>query len=137
MSQEIAALVLNDYPNKHYATWVEEGIKTLETRGKTFTYTGDLLICCGGKSCTPNAGKALCIVHFGKGRPMEDKDEEAACIENAPNRIAYPLTDLRHLSYKFKFSDYAVKKNFQGIFSVAIPDFVKIISPNPVTPTPN
>lgn len=126
MSKEIAALVLNDYPGKHYATWVKEGIKTLETRGKLFSYTGDLVICCGNKSVTPNAGKALCIVHFGKGRPMEDDDAVAACIENAPGRFAYPLTDLRHFSYDFKFTDYAVKKNYQGIFSVTIPDFVQI-----------
>lgn len=125
---EIAALVLNDYPEKHYATWVKDGIKTLETRGKKFSYTGDLVICCGNKSVTNNAGKALCIVHFGEGRPMVDEDANSACIENAPGRIVYPLTDLRHFSYDFKFTDYAVKKNFQGIFSVKIPDFVKILT---------
>ena len=131
MSKEIAALVLNDYPGKHYATGVKEGKKLIETRGKYFTYTGDIVICCGAKSVTGNAGKALCIVHLGKARPMQDEDAEKACIENAPDRVAYDLTNLRHFDYDFKFTDYAVKKNYQGIFSVTVPDFVKIISPSP------
>ena len=122
----IPALVLNDYPGAHYATMVKDGIKTLETRMRMFTYTGDLLICCGGKSVTNNAGKALCVVHFGKGRPMTDEDVNAACIENAPKRIVYPLTNLRHLNIDFEFSKHAVKKNFQGIFSVRIPAYVLI-----------
>lgn len=127
MSEEIIlpALVLNDYEGKHFATWVEEGIKTIETRtGRRFTHTGDLLICCGAKSVTANAGKALCVVNFGKVRKMQDEDEKAACIENHPKRYAHDLTELRKLSYKFKFTDYAVKKNYQGIFSVRIPSFV-------------
>lgn len=126
---ELPAIVLNDYPGKHYATWVEEAKKLIETRGKYFSYTGDIVICCGAKSVTPNAGKALCVVHLGKARPMQDEDAEKACIENAPGRVAYDLTDLRHFSYKFKFTDYAVKKNYQGIFSVRIPDFVTIVQP--------
>lgn len=126
---EIAAIVLNDYPEKHYATWVKEAKKLIETRGKFFSYTGDIVICCGAKSVTNNAGKAICIVHLGKGRPMNDQDSEKACIENANGRVAYDLTNLRHFSYDFKFTDYAVKKNYQGIFSVRIPDFVEIITP--------
>lgn len=125
----IPALVLNDYPDAHYATLVEEEKKLLETRMRMFSYSGDLVICCGKNSVTPNAGKAVCLIHFGKGRPMVDEDAEAACIENAIGRIVYPLTELRHFSYKFKFTDCAVKKNYQGIFSVRIPDFVKIIQP--------
>ncbi len=70
----ISAIVLNDYKDFHYATWVLEEKKTIETRGKTFLYSGDILICCGAKSVTKNAGNALCIVHLGKGRPMEDND---------------------------------------------------------------
>lgn len=135
----LPAIVLNDYEGAHYATWVEEGVKTIETRMRTFSFTGDILICCGAKSVTPNARKALCIVHMGAGRPMEDKDVKAACIENAPGRIAYDLTNRRLLSYKFKFTDYGVKKkqNFQGIFYVRIPDFVKILTPESVTSTIN
>lgn len=126
----IPAIVLNDYPEKHYATWVKEGKKLIETRSRAFTYTGDIVICCGNKSVTKNAGKALCIVHLGKARKMTDEDAEKACIENAPDRIAYDLTDLRHFDYEFKFTDYAVQKNYQGIFSVKIPPFVNIITHN-------
>lgn len=128
MSKEIAAIVLNDYKDAHYASWVMQGIKTIETRSRLFKFTGDILICCGAKSVTEHATKAICIVHMGAGRSMEDADAKAACIENAPGRIAYPLTNLRQLSYKFKFTDYVVNKNFQGIFSVRIPDFVEIIN---------
>ncbi len=123
---ELPAIVLNDYPGKHYATWVKEGKKIIETRGKSFTYTGDIVICCGAKSVTASKGRALCIVHLGKARPMEDEDAEGACIENAPGRIAYDLTNLRYFSRDFTFSKQAVKKNFQGIFSVKIPDDVTI-----------
>lgn len=125
MTTDIAALVLN----QPYASWVMDGIKTIETRMRLFAYTGDLLICMGKENDHPLAGKALCIVHFGKGRPMTDEDAEAACIENAPKRIAYPLTNLRHLSYNFRFTDYAVKKNYQGIFSIKIPPFVTTQTP--------
>lgn len=124
-SRIVRALVLNE----PYASKVMQGIKTLETRMKKFSYTGDLVICMGNENDSECAGKAICMVHFGEGRPMKDEDAEAACIENAPGRIAYPLTDLRHFSYNFKFTDYAVMKNYQGIFSVRIPDFVTIIQP--------
>lgn len=125
----IPAIVLNDYPGKHYATWVKEAKKLIETRSRSFTYTGDIVICCGKKSVTKNAGKALCIVRLGKARKMQDEDAEKACIGNAADRIAYDLTDLRHFDYEFNFTDYAVKKNYQGIFSVRIPPFVNIIQP--------
>ena len=119
----LPAIVLNDYPDKHYATWVMQGIKKIETRSRRFNFSGDIVICCGNKSVTENAGKALCIVHFDKPRPMTDEDVEAACIENAIGRIAYDITNVREFDYKFKFTDYVVNKNFQGIFSVQIPDF--------------
>lgn len=128
---EVRALVLNE----PYATYVMEGIKTLETRMKMFSFTGDLVICMGKENNSPNAGKAIALVHFGRGRPMTDDDSDAACIENAPGRIAYPLADQRHFSYNFKFTDYAVKKNYQGLFSVRIPDFVKIIPAKTKTST--
>lgn len=123
---KIPAIVLNDYPDKHYATWVEEGKKVIETRGRKFEFSGDILICCGAKSATKNAGLALCVVYMDRGRFMKDEDEAGACIENAPGRIAYPLSNRRLLSYKFKFTDYATKKNYQGIFEVDMPDFVKL-----------
>jgi hypothetical protein len=122
----IPALILNE----PYASKVFEGIKTIETRMRKFSYTGDLVICMGKQNNHWLAGKALCIVHFGEGRLMEDKDADAACIGNAPGRIAYDLNNRRLFSYNFKTSDYSVKKNYQGMFSVRIPDFVTIIPVN-------
>lgn len=120
-------LVLNDYANepgndKHYATNAIEGKKKFETRMKTFTYEGDLVICCGGKSVTANAGKALGVVHFGKGRPMVDSDETDAMIENAPGRIVYPLTNIRKFNKTFNFSKRIVSGSFLSIFQIRLPE---------------
>lgn len=118
----MTAIVLNDYPGKHYATWVEQQKKTIETRMKGCNYRGDIVICCGGKSVTDNAGKALCIVNLYEVRDMQDSDADAACIENAPNRKAYLLKDWRFFKRKFKFSKMKVSGSFQWLFQIAIPD---------------
>lgn len=124
------AIVLNDYGGKeNYATFVHDGLKTLETRMKMFNFKGDTIICCGNKSVTKYAGLAICIVHFGKGRPMTDEDAKAAMIHNSPGRIVYPLTNLRHFSKKFMFSKRKVSGSFQGIFQITIPDGIEIIEP--------
>lgn len=126
MSRIYQSLILNE----PFAGWVKEGRKKIETRMKEFTFRGDIVICCdGGKSKGfENAGKALCIVELWKVRHMKDSDEYDACINNAPGRKAHLLRNWRHFSRDFKFSDCAVKKNFQGLFSVIIPDDVEIIS---------
>lgn len=48
-------LILNDYYQRYYATWVAQGKKTIETRMKAFKYRGELIICCGNKSVTQKA----------------------------------------------------------------------------------
>jgi hypothetical protein len=120
------AIVLNDYIGAHYATQVELGIKTIETRMRKFKYTGDIVICCGGNSVTGNKAKALCLVHLGEGRPMTDGDIHAACIGNAPGRIAYHMTNRRLFSRKFTFSKRKVSGTFQGIFQISIPEDIQI-----------
>lgn len=120
-------LILNDYPEKHYATWVEKQLKTIETRMKTFKYRGDLIICCGAKSVTRNAGLALCMVNLFDARPMKDSDNKAAMISNAPGRIAHLLKDWRYFSRKFSFSRCRVSGAFQSIFQITLPDDVKIL----------
>jgi hypothetical protein len=123
------ALILLDEPaGRHFATWVENQIKTEETRMKLFSYTGDLVICCSGGSMTKNKGKALCIVHFGKGRPMLKEHEKAACIESIPGRYAYPLTNWRYFSRKFEFRRCKVKGTFVGLFDIRIPEEIEILS---------
>jgi hypothetical protein len=120
--------------NEPYASKVKDWVKTVETRMRNLSkLVGDIVICCdNGKSAgSPNAGKAICIVNSEGARVMVDEDAEAACIENVHGRYAYPLSDLRHFSYDFKFTDYAITKNWQGIFQIRIPDFVEIIKHNP------
>lgn len=130
------ALILNDYPSilreKHYASLLEEKIKTIETRMKMFKYRGDLVICCGNKSVTGNAGKALCIVNLYDAEPMRKEHEKAACIEVAAGRIAHHLKDWRFFNRKFTFSKQKVSGSFQSIFQITLPEGVRIIRPLPI-----
>lgn len=131
MLRIVKAIVLNDYPNTPYAQWVKEGKKTIETRmGRLFSYRGDIVICCGaGKSVGDNAGKALCMVEIWKGRRMQNTEEEiaAACIGWHKDRKSLLLRNWRHFNYDFKFSTQAVTKNFQGIFSIVLPEDIVLI----------
>lgn len=129
MNRIFKALILNDYPGKPYAQQVKEGTKLIETRmNKLFTYRGDIVICCGASnSISDNAGKALCIVNIWKGRAMLKSDEIAACIEWHPKRKSLLLKDWRHFDEDFEFAPCAIEKNFQGMFSIQIPDHIKII----------
>jgi len=126
------ALILNDYPEKHYASWIEQQRKTIETRMKTFKYRGDLIICCGANSVTPNAGKALCIVNLWDAKPMKKADENAAMIECVAGRISHYLRDWRFFNRKFSFSKQRVSGAFQSIFQITLPDDVRIIKPLPI-----
>lgn len=115
--------------NEPFAGKVKDRIKLIETRMRAFKHRGDLVICCdkGKSKDSPNAGKALCIVDVYDVRPMIDEDVIAACIENTPGRYSYLLRDWRYFSYDFNVSDYAVTKNWQGLFDLRIPDFIEII----------
>lgn len=126
MERIMKAIVLNDYPDKHYATWVKEQKKKIETRMNNMNYRGELVICCGAKSVTSNAGKALCIVTVYDCRDMVDEDAEAACIENAPGRKAILLKDWKYFSRDFTFSKRKVAGSFQYLFDISIPDDVTI-----------
>lgn len=117
--------------NEPYISQVYYGIKTVETRMRRLSQlTGDVVFCCdkGILKGSTFAGKAVCLVNVGEMRAMTDHDAKAACIENAPGRIAYPLSNLRHFSYMFDVKDYAVTRNWQGIFQLQVPDFVEIIN---------
>lgn len=123
-------IILNDYPGAHYATWVAEQKKTIETRMKAFKYRGDLIICCGNKSVTANAGKALCLVNLYDVRDMTDADAVAACIENAPGRKAHLLENWRYFSRKFEFARRRVSGSFQSIFQIELPEDVSLAPPS-------
>lgn len=120
-------LVLNDDLFNHWATWFEEGKKTIETRFYTMKHRGDLVICCGNKSKTRNAGLAVCIVDLYDAMPMRVGHEKDACIEAVPGRIAHITDKLRHFSRKFKFAPCRVSGSFQSIFQIVLPDGVEII----------
>ena len=127
----LPALILNNYPGTPYADWVKHGNKTIETRmNRLFSHRGDIIICCGKtNSVGPNAGRALCIVDIYKGRPMANNAEEikAACIGWDINRKSLLLRNWRHFNDDFIFMPFVVNKNFQGIFSINIPDYITII----------
>jgi hypothetical protein len=124
-----SAIILNE----PYAEYVRTGKKTIETRMRRMIPDGYIIICCdkGKSKRSSNAGKAICLVKVVGCRPMKDEDVVAACIENVPGRYAFPLQNLFHFSYNFSFTDYAVTKNWQGIFRLRLPDFVNLI---PITP---
>jgi len=121
-----AIVLLDEVAGPHYATWVEQRRKTIETRMRLFKYSGDIVICCGASSRTSNSGKALCIVRMAPGRPMTTEDEKGACIEAIPGRYAYDLSEWRFFAPKFPFARRRVSGTFQGIFEVAVPDHVEI-----------
>lgn len=122
--------------NEPFAQWVKEGKKKIETRMRRFSHRGDIVICCdkGKSKGSPNAGKALCMVDIWKVRKMRDSDVEAACIENAFKRFSYLLKDWRHFSEDFIFQNYAITKNWQGIFEIRIPDHIEIIPQPDIIP---
>lgn len=127
MNRVYTAIVLNDYPGKHYATWVKEQKKIIETRMNNITHRGDIVICCGAKSVTSNAGKALCVVDLYECRGMKDEDAEAACIENVPGRKAYLLRNWRYFNKDFMFSKRKISGSFQWLFQIELPDGVELM----------
>jgi len=133
----LKAIVLNDYSGEYYATWMKEGKKKIETRmNRTFSYKGDIVICCGLKSVTENAGKALCIVEIWKTRPMKKEDAEAACIDWHPQRISYLLRNWRYFSEDFEYKKLKMGGSWQSIFDLMIPDHIEIIPQPGILPFP-
>lgn len=130
-----AVILLDEPGGKPYATMVYGQIKTIETRMRNILPEGDVVICCSNGSMTANKGYALCIVNVAKGRPMTPEDEEKACIECVPRRVAYDLSDWRYFSRRFFFSKRKVDGTFQAKFRIAIPNDVQILSPSLLSPS--
>lgn len=114
----LKAICLKDYgtAETNYATLVELGIKTEETRTWGTKFRGDLLITCSKSSKSPNAGKALCVVTIEDCREMTKEHEKDACIEVYPKAKAWKMTNLRPLSEKFPV------KSSLSLFDVEIPE---------------
>jgi hypothetical protein len=128
MERIFKALILNDYPGAPYAHWIKWGVKTIETRHRSFNYRGDVVICCGKtNSVGPNAGKALCIVNLWKIRPMKKEDERAAGINYDPNLKSFLLRDWRHFSLDFEFAPQRIAGAWQSLFQITIPSGIAII----------
>ena len=131
------ALILNDYEGAPYAEWIKRGEKTIETRYRSFHYTGDVVICCGKtNSVGRNAGKALCLVELWKVRPMEKRDEQAAGVRYHPKIKSFLLRNWRHFSRDFDFSPQRVSGAWQSLFNITIPDDVVIIPRPDIKPFP-
>lgn len=129
MTNRFKALILNDYSGAPYADWIKNGVKTIETRFRSFNYRGDIVICCGRtNSVGKNAGKALCIVELWKVRPMKKSDEQAAGVKYNSRRRSFLLRNWRHFSRDFEFSSQRVSGAWQSLFDITIPDDVKIIA---------
>jgi hypothetical protein len=131
------ALIMNNYPGAPYADWIKSGEKTIETRHRSFSYRGDVVICCGKtNSVGDNAGKALCIVELWKIRPMQKGDEEAAGVSYDPTRRCFLLRNWRHFSRDFEFSPQRVSGAWQSLFDIVIPEDVEIIPKPGIKPFP-
>lgn len=127
--REYTAIVLLDEPGgRHFCKWVEEQIKTIETRTRKFIPEGDIVICCSNGSKTKDRGKAVCIVHAGRARLMTEADVPAAKIEFDSKTVRYchDLSNWRYFSRKFTFSKQKVRGTFQSIFVITIPEDVEI-----------
>lgn len=124
------AIVLIDTPlGVHYATLVEQQVKTIETRTRRMIGSaGDFVICCGAKSRTANRWKALCLVHLSDPRPMKPEDDVAACVEWNSELIVHDITNWRYFTRKFYFAPRRVSGSFQSIFQISIPEDVRIIT---------
>jgi len=128
MERILKALVMNDYEGAPYAEWIKAGEKTVETRERSFSYRGDLVICCGKtNSVGKNAGKALCIVELWKIREMKKSDEKAAGVKCRPGVKAFLFRNWRHFSRDFEFAPQRIRGAWQSIFEIRIPEDVKII----------
>ncbi len=118
------ALTLRDDEDAAWATLIERGKKTIETRTWPTKYRGDLLITASKSSKhSPglNAGMAICVVEVYDCVPMERVHEEAACCPVYMGAWAWKLRNLRWLSEKFP-----VKGKLQ-IFEVEVPDGISIV----------
>ena len=128
MKKIYKALVMNDYEDAPYAEWIKTGEKTIETRRRSFSYRGDLVICCGKtNSVGKNAGKALCLVELYNIREMRKADEKAAGINYRPGIKAFLFRNWRHFSRDFEFAPQRVAGAWQSIFTITLPPDVKII----------
>ena len=78
-----------------WASMIERGEKTIETRTWATKYRGPLLIVASKEPRINGlpSGKALCIVNLVDCRPMTAADEEAACCKRYSGAYSWVLAD--------------------------------------------
>ncbi len=81
-----------------WANLVAEGKKTIETRKWNTRYRGDLVICSSQKPDIHPAGYAICVVEVYDTRPMQKKDEKAACCKVYSKAHSWFLRNLRPIN---------------------------------------
>ena len=102
-----------------YASMIQQGSKTIETRTWYTDHRGDLLIC---STLNPDivgfkCGYALCIVNLKNCRPMICSDDAAARCEYREDLklFAWVLTEIREIE------PFRVRGQ-QGIYEVEVED---------------
>lgn len=115
------AITVMDYEHSQYATWIKEGLKTIETR--KFNWSGgQLLIICGKGSIgvdgerSPNAGKAVALVRVGETRDMTQEDEPDAMCMVYSEAKAWPFEEV------FRVKGDVEIPGFQGIRLIEMPE---------------
>ncbi len=100
-----------------WASMIQQGSKTIETRTWYTYHRGDLLIC---STLNPDivgfkCGYALCIVNLKNCRPMILTDEAGARVKWRPDLFAWVLSEIREIE------PFSVR-GYQGIYDVEIED---------------
>ena len=78
-----------------YASYIDRGIKTIETRTWGTNYRGELLLCCSQDKTSPLSGKAFAVCTLKYIRKMRPRDEKLACCYLYPKALAWILEDIK------------------------------------------
>ena len=100
-----------------WASMIVSGEKTIETRGWSTYYRGDLLICSTKQPIFPMqpSGYALAIAELIDCRPMIQNDELLACCKIYPGAYSWILKNIRLIK------QFPVKGRL-GLFDVDLPE---------------
>ncbi len=84
-----------------YASMINDGKKTIETRTWATDYRGEILICASKSPKGLLSGLAFATARIIDCRLMTREDEKAACCEIYPNAWAWILEDIWSLPDPF------------------------------------
>ncbi|MBI3852035.1 MAG: ASCH domain-containing protein [Verrucomicrobia bacterium] len=98
-----------------WANLIASGEKTIETRTWPTDYRGELLIVSSRTPPIEPAGCALALVKLVDCRPMERRDEMAACCPIYPNAFSWVFREIRRIK------PFEVRGQL-GIYEVEVPN---------------